>query len=42
MADPFPVGYPNFERLEAAGQKQMPPGFEKLAGLIGPVSRTVR
>jgi hypothetical protein len=34
------TGYPDFERLEAAGQKGLPPGFDKLAGLIGRVSRT--
>ena len=32
--------YPNFEQLEAAGQRRVPPGFEKLAQLIGRVSRT--
>jgi hypothetical protein len=29
--------YPNFEQLEAAGQSKLPPGFEKLAQLIGRV-----
>jgi len=31
--------YPNFERLEAAGQSKLPPEFEKLAKLIGRVAR---
>src|SRR5258707_10906655 len=31
--------YPNFEQLEAAGQKLLPAEFEKLAKLIGRVSR---
>jgi hypothetical protein len=34
------AAYPNFEQLEAAGQRRLPPGFEKLAQLIGRVSRT--
>ena len=33
--------FPNFERLEAAGQNQLPPGFEKLAKLIGRFGRAV-
>jgi hypothetical protein len=47
LADGGPVAvesaiteYPNFEQLEAAGQRRVPPGFEKLAQLIGRVSRT--
>lgn len=31
--------YPNFEALELAGQKQLPPGMEQLAQLIKSVSR---
>jgi hypothetical protein len=31
--------YPNFESLELAGQKQLPPGIEQLARLIKSVSR---
>ena len=27
-------GFPDFERLEHAGQKQLPPGFDELARLI--------
>jgi hypothetical protein len=33
--------FPNFERLEAAGQDKLPPGFEKLARLIERVGREV-
>jgi hypothetical protein len=33
--------YPNFEQLEAAGQSKLPPGFEKLARLIGRVGGQV-
>jgi hypothetical protein len=29
--------YPNFERLEAAGQDKLPPGYKELARLIGQV-----
>jgi hypothetical protein len=32
--------FPDFERLEAAGQNQLPPGFEQLAKLIGRVAKT--
>ena len=32
--------FPDFEKLEAAGQKQLPPGFEKLAKLIAQVAKT--
>ena len=31
--------YPNFEQLEAAGQKKLPPGFEMLAKLIARVGK---
>jgi hypothetical protein len=31
----------NFERLEAAGQKQLPPGYQKLFKLIQRVGREV-
>ena len=30
--------YPNFEQLEAAGQDKLPPGYDKLARLIGRVA----
>ena len=36
------AGYADFERLEAAGQERLPPGFEKLADLIGRVTRLAR
>jgi hypothetical protein len=32
--------FPDFERLEAAGQNQLPPGFEELAKLISQVAKT--
>ena len=32
--------FPDFERLEAAGQNQLPPGFETLAKLISQVAKT--
>jgi len=32
------ANFPDFEKLEAAGQKQMPPGIEQLARLIKQVS----
>jgi hypothetical protein len=31
--------FPDFEKLEAAGQKRLPPGFEQLAKLIEQVAR---
>jgi hypothetical protein len=31
--------FPNFEQLEAAGQDKLPPGYEKLAGLIQHIVR---
>ena len=34
--------YPNFERLEAAGGSKLPPGYEKLARLIGRVGARQR
>jgi hypothetical protein len=33
--------YPNFEQLEAAGLGKLPPGYEKLAKLIGRFGREV-
>jgi hypothetical protein len=34
--------YPNFEQLEAAGESKLPPGYEKLARLIGRVGAIQR
>ena len=34
--------YPNFEQLEAAGESQLPSGYEQLARLIGRVGQAVR
>lgn len=34
--------YPNFEQLEAAGQDQLPPGYEQLVKLLGRVGARVR
>jgi hypothetical protein len=34
--------YPNFERLEAAGQAKLPPGYEQLAKLISRVGAIQR
>ena len=34
--------YPNFERLEAAGQEKLPPGYKELARLIARVGAIQR
>ena len=34
--------YPNFEQLEAAGQDKLPPGYDRLARLIGRVAKTTQ